>query len=117
VTTRTATTHTFYIGVDDELPLLQEYLLNSDDTPIDLTNATSIKLWVWIFDSGVQTLIVDGEVGTFLDKPAGLVQFAFTASHTATRGEYQRRWKAEFPGPKLVSVPNDRTHGYPVVIS
>lgn len=116
MTTRTATTHTFYIGKDDLLPLLQEYLLNDDDTPIDLTNAGTVVLYLWRYDSGTKIVKVDGEAGTFVDRAAGLVQYQWSTGDTDTPGEYQRRWVVTFNA-SPISVPNDRSDGYPVVIS
>ena len=117
MTTSTATTHTFYIGLDDLLPVVQEYLKNDDGSPIDMTNATSVLFYLWRFDSGARIDVVNGVAGTFLDKPNGKVQYAWALGDTATTGEHQRRWKVIFPGPKPISCPNDRTKGYPVFVS
>jgi len=116
VTTNTATTHSFYIGLNDTLPLIIEFLKNDDGTPIDCTLATLVVFNLWRFDSGARVdVIVDG-VGSFLDKPNGKVQYDWSSPDTATSGEHQRRWTVFFCSDR-VSVPNDRTKGYPVFVT
>lgn len=117
MTTNTATTHTFYIGLGDSLPVIQEFLKNDDGSPIDMTNATAVTISLWRFDSGVRVNVLVDAACTFLDKPNGKVQYAWGTGDTAVAGEHQRRWKVTFPGPKYISTPNDRTKGYPVFIS
>jgi hypothetical protein len=104
------------LGLNDTLPLIQEFLKNDDGSPIDCTLATNVLFNMWRFDSGIRIPVVVDGVGTFLDKPNGKVQYAWISADSTTTGEHQRRWTVLF-GSDRVSVPNDRTKGYPVFIS
>lgn len=116
--TKTATTHTFYIGQNDRLPNIIEQALQSNGVPLDLTSASSVKFYMWKNDSGVWTPKVNGVTGIIVpgDLTQGWLEYDWAIGDTDTVGEFFRRWIVMF-NLKPVSVPNYQVGGYPVMVS
>jgi hypothetical protein len=118
VATRTATTHTFYIGVGDTLPIIEEQILQSTGEPLDLTNATSVKFTMVQVDSRIiiPKITLAAAVITPGDLTQGWVEYHWTAGNTDTEGEFFRKWTVNFNA-AVVTMPNYLDRGYPVQIT
>jgi len=118
VATRTATTHTFYIGLGDTLPAIEEQILQSNGAPLDLTNATAVKFSLTRNDSNVETIVIDEAAAIIVpgDLTDGWVRYNWVAGDTDTVGEHFRRWVVLFSAAR-VSCPNYLDRGYSVLVS
>lgn len=116
--TRTATTHTFYIGVNDLLPAIEEQILQSNGEPLDLTNATSVKFSLFQVDSGVVSTKINAVTAMIVpgDLTQGWVRYNWTGTDTDTEGEFFRKWTVMYNA-LPVTMPNYLDRGYPVMIS
>jgi hypothetical protein len=118
VATRTATTHTFYIGVGDTLPIIEEQILQSTGAPLDLTNATQVRFSLVRVDSGVYIPKLDLVAATIIpgDLTLGWVSYHWVTGDTDTEGEFFRKWTVNFNA-AVVTMPNYLDKGYPVLIT
>lgn len=71
----------FSVRAGDRQPLLVATLKNEDGTPIDLTNATSAKLWMRRRDS-IAMAIEDAAMAILTPKTDGRAQYAWVGGDT-----------------------------------
>ena len=86
---------------DDTVPALQVTLADSNG-PINLTNATSVKVVMKGNNTG--TVVVG--VCTVTNAIAGQVSYTFTAANTATPDVYQVEFEIVWAGGGEQTVPN-----------
>lgn len=92
----------FFLCVGDQLPIIQEQLVNSDGTNPDLTGAS------------VQFVIIDqaragaqfGGAGSVVSPTAATVQYTWQSSDTTAAGTYIYRWVVTFASGKQETYPN-----------
>lgn len=96
-------------AVGDSLPDLPAQLLDGNDNPIDLTNATVtfvVKDW-WYLNTPLWEEVCDivddanGQVSIIMEVDDPIVTGALS------RGEYAARFEIEYPGNLKLSVPNN----------
>lgn len=108
-----STDHTFYIKEGDRLPVIDEFLMYDDGTPIDLSSASSVKFIMRLRGSTGSPKITNSANVTIVSATQGRVQYAWGASDTDTPGEYAREWVVTIGG-KDLTVPNNDS--YTVVV-
>lgn len=92
----------FFLCVGDQLPIIQEQLVNSDGTNPNLTGAS------------VQFVIIDqaragaqfGGAAAIVTPTTGVVQYTWQSSDTTAAGTYVYRWVVTFAGGKQETYPN-----------
>jgi hypothetical protein len=90
----------YTIKQDDTYPALVATLSDANG-PVDVTNATSIRLLL----KGA-TAAVSG-VMTKVTASAGIVSYDWQAADTAVPGDYKGEIEVTWPGPKVETFPND----------
>lgn len=92
----------FYLKAGDRYPVMRATLLDSDRKVIDLSAATAIDFLMrrkttdsWIVISASIT-----------DAPNGKVEVHWGPTDTVEAGTYKGFFRATFPGPLVMSVPN-----------
>jgi len=93
----------FTVAQNDLSPNLRGTVTNGDDAPVDLTGCTVV--FRMKLDGGSARKIND-KPATILDAPKGLVEYAWSAGDTDTKGLYSARFVVVFPGNRQESVPN-----------
>ena len=92
----------FVLVAGDTLPILKAQLLQHDKSPIDLSTADSVVFNYRKKDTDPYIQIA----ATVTDAPFGRVEVVWGAGDTTTPGTYKARFKVTYPGPKVLSVPN-----------
>ncbi len=95
----------FFLCVGDQLPLIQETLVNGDGTTPNLTGASVAFVIIDQAHAGAQF----GGAATIVDPVAATVQYTWQASDTTAAGTYVYRWVVTFPGGKQETYPNGDT--------
>lgn len=90
----------FTIKQGDTLPPLVAILREADLTPIDLSDATSVKLAI----KGPVTWKKDCSI---VDAPEGKVSYSWVSGDTSTNGQYEAEFEITWPG-GIQTVPNDK---------
>lgn len=93
---------TFVIKRGDQEPKLRATLKNADNTPIDLTAATALSFVMKNVQGGGGAIKA---AGTFIDRPNGVVEYAWAIGDTATSGVYNAEFEISWGG-RLQTVPN-----------
>ncbi len=92
----------FFLCEGDQLPLIQEQLVNSDGTNPNLAGATV----QFIIQDQPRAGVAFGGPATIVDPVAATVQYTWQSSDTAAAGTYVYRWRVTFPGGKKETYPN-----------
>jgi hypothetical protein len=101
----------------DRRPYFRVQLLVTDPAsppdliPCDLTDAASVK---FLMGKIGDTLVVNA-AGTFIDKPTGVVQYAWDADDTIVSGAYKMEVEVNWGGSETQSFPS--TGFYDVTIT
>lgn len=95
----------FEIKQNDLLPSLASVLLNSDGSVVDLTSATTVKLYACLKGSTQETIA--GAVAVIVSAPAGSVRYDFGGSDTAVVGDYVLEWRVTWSNGKTSSYPGN----------
>lgn len=100
----------FIIKQNDTLPNLRATLLNSDNTPIDLTDATTVFLAVKAKDNDP----LWKKECDIIDADLGIVEYDFVALDTATADTYDAEFEIHW-GSEIQTVPNDGYFSFTVI--
>jgi baseplate upper protein BppU len=99
---------TFTLMEGDLLPALQFTVQNDDGTPVDLTGASAVQfLMATLPTDFTDSVHVINSAGIFVNRPAGIVQYTWQGTDTATRGRYAGVFEITDGTGKKFSVPND----------
>jgi hypothetical protein len=74
-----------------------------DNGVVDLTNATSVRFMMGLEGSTTNKVAA---AATFVSRPAGTVQYAWTGTDTDTVGDYDGEFEVTWPGSKPETFPN-----------
>lgn len=96
----------FSIKAHDRLPAFQVQLFIGV-TPLDLTNASSIK---FIMKAAIGGAIKVNAAAVIVTPLTGVVRYDWAAADTDTIGDYTAEWEITWPGPKKQSVPTLTYH-------
>lgn len=91
----------FEIKKNDRRPYYRVQL-TANGTPVDLTGATAAR---FIMKSG-STVVVNKQAMTFVDRPTGVVQYAWGATDTATSGDFNIEVEVDWGGSELQTFPS-----------
>lgn len=94
----------FYIKQNDTSPALQATLKDSNDTAIDLSNA-SVKFHMR--KVGAVTPKIDANA-TISNADGGVVYYQWQTGDTDTIGSYEAEFEVTFTGGEIESFPNNR---------
>lgn len=94
----------FTLTVGDQLPLIQQQLLNGDKTVFDLTNATGVSLQIQDEDNARPAF---GGPADIIGAPTnGTVRYSWQPTDSAVPGVYNFRWVVTFPSALPITFPN-----------
>lgn len=99
----------FDIKRNDQLPAIRAQLLMAEtETPVDLTNALSVK---FIMTRAVGETPKISSAGVMeVPLTSGIVRYDWTAVDTATPGEYLAEWEITWTGGKKQTFPTNSYH-------
>lgn len=98
----------FTLMEGDLLPEIQFTIQNDDGTPVNLTNASSVRfLMATLPTDGTDSANQIDAAATFVDKPNGVVKYTWAGTDTNTRGRYAAVFEVTDGTGKRFSVPND----------
>ena len=90
----------FPLKVGDLLPRYRAELTNAAGQPLDLTTATAVTFKMRA--KGGTTAKVNA-AAVFIDRPAGVVEYAFTGTDTDTAGDFDTLFLITWPdGPQTI---------------
>lgn len=92
----------FYLKAGDRYPVMKATLLDSDRKAIDLSAAISVD-FLMRRKSGDSWITISAAI---TDATAGKVEVQWGPTDTIEAGTYKGYFKATFPGPIVMSVPN-----------
>ncbi|MCA1571918.1 MAG: hypothetical protein LC798_16725 [Chloroflexi bacterium] len=95
----------FVMRVGDRLPAILSTLTDGAGTPLDLTEALSVRFIMRAMD-GVAP-ILDAAADVIGDPPLGQVRYSWAAGDTAVAGAYFAEWQVTFSDSRRLTVPND----------
>jgi len=101
---------TFNIKQNDDRPLLDAFLRDDRDRPVDLTGATVLFHMRLATDNSVK---INGGSVTVVAATAGSVRYTFTTSNTDTAGIYEAEFQVTFSDGTVQTFPND---GYITIV-
>lgn len=87
----------------DRLPAFAVTLVQADGSAIDLTNASTVRLYMRNLDTG--TLKVNGVACVVENAAAGLVRYDWSAADTDTTGAYAAEFEITFVDSRKMTVP------------
>jgi hypothetical protein len=91
----------FYLKQHDLLPALRVRLLD-ETTPVDLTNATSVKMLMKSRRSGLK---VNAPMTIDANRTLGVVSYAWQIGDTDTAGDYNAEFQVTWPTGKPQTFP------------
>ena len=97
---------TFPIKRGDTNPNMVVTILDPDGVPLDLTNASSVKVTAKGYVNGELTTIIDDVAMGVVDAANGKVQHFTLAAHTAVEGTFQVLFKITWNDATITRVPS-----------
>lgn len=94
----------FSLKRNDTSPAIQSTLLDSNGSPVNLTEA-SVK-FIMIDRKGIVKVNTSDNVSIVGDPKLGVVKYEWIAEDTDTKGDYQAEWEVTFSDTTIQSFPN-----------
>jgi hypothetical protein len=103
----------FSIKAHDTMPAISATLSTANGTPVDLTNATSVKFIMAASPGGAIKVAAAATINT--PKTLGQVTYQWIATDTATPGTYQAEWEVTWASGGVQTFPTLSYHTVAVV--
>ncbi|MHA2047381.1 MAG: hypothetical protein ACW99G_21550 [Candidatus Thorarchaeota archaeon] len=97
----------FYIKEGDTSPPLVGTIVDENEAPIDLTNASTLK-FLMINPGDAATKIDNTPNATVLDALTGRVQYQWSGADTDTPGDYDGEFEITWLSGDITTAPNFR---------